>query len=366
MGSRRNARRPDLGRDARRGKGARVTASRNSTSQKVTVATLGESKRLPVVFLLRLGLYDTSHGVAIPYYSTDGAPIAVKERTALKAKHGSFWPKGVKLAAYGAERIADANKAGFLVAVEGESDCWTLLWHGLPALGIPGAGAARVILPEHVEMISTIYIHVEPDLGGERFLAGVLARLAILDFKGKVFVLRMPNGVKDPADLHCLDPDQFKAKMEQAIQAATPLDLPRANDQKERRATGAPATTNHADRAGRPSITITTEEHEVNAQAVAALVRDDGIYQRGGMLVRVVRDVSPAAKGIRRPFAPRIETLPPPLLRERLAANALWITIQETNEGAIEKRARPPAWCVAAVHARADWPGIRHLEAVVD
>jgi hypothetical protein len=116
----------------------------------------------------------------------------------------------------------------------------------------------------------------------------------------------------------------------------------------------------------RPSITITTEEHEVNAAAVAALARDDAIYQRGGMLVRIVRDVSPAAKGIRRPFAPRIEPLPPPLLRERLAANAAWITLKQTQNGAVEMPARPPAWCVAAVHARAAWPGVPHLEAVVD
>jgi hypothetical protein len=116
----------------------------------------------------------------------------------------------------------------------------------------------------------------------------------------------------------------------------------------------------------RSTITISTEEHEVNADAVAALQRDDAIYQRGGMLVRVVRDVSPAAKGIRRAFSPRIEALPPALLRERLAANAVWMTLRETSEGAVEKPAHPPAWCVSAVHARADWPGIRHLESVVD
>jgi hypothetical protein len=116
----------------------------------------------------------------------------------------------------------------------------------------------------------------------------------------------------------------------------------------------------------RPSITITTEEHEVNAEAVGALARDPDVYQRGGLLVRVVRDVSPATKGIRRPFAPRIETLPPPLLRERLAANAQWVSVRETKDGPVEQAARPPGWCVSAVHARAGWPGIRHLEAVVD
>jgi hypothetical protein len=116
----------------------------------------------------------------------------------------------------------------------------------------------------------------------------------------------------------------------------------------------------------RPCITITTEEHEVNALAAAALAGDPSVYQRGGLLVRIVRDVTPVAKGIRRPFTPRIEPLPPPLLRERLAASARWVTIHEKEAGEVEKPARPPAWCVAAVHARADWSGIRHLEAVVD
>jgi hypothetical protein len=118
--------------------------------------------------------------------------------------------------------------------------------------------------------------------------------------------------------------------------------------------------------ADRPRIIITTEELEVNDAAVSALAREQGIYQRGGILVRVVRDFSPAANGIRRALAPRIEPLPPPLLRERLAANAQWIAIRETAGGPVEKPARPPGWCVSAVHARGGWPGIRHLEAVVD
>jgi hypothetical protein len=121
---------------------------------------------------------------------------------------------------------------------------------------------------------------------------------------------------------------------------------------------------------GRPEIAITTEEHEVNA-AAAALTRDPFLYQRGGQLVRVVRDDSPAAKGIRRPHAPRIELLPQQLLRERLTLVALWVTLKEKRERSgevkVEKEpAHPPAWSVAAVHARADWPGVRHLEAVVD
>src|SRR5262249_49165413 len=87
----------------------------------------------------------------------------------------------------------------------------------------------------------------------------------------------------------------------------------------------------------RPSITITTQEHEVNEQAVLALARDTSIYQRGNMLVRIVRDGSPASKGIRRPFTPRIDPLPAPLLRERLAANVSWIKLRQVKEAVIEE-----------------------------
>ena len=116
----------------------------------------------------------------------------------------------------------------------------------------------------------------------------------------------------------------------------------------------------------RPEIIITTEEHEVNAQAAQALARDPTMYQRGGSLVRVLRDTSPAGKGIRRPLAPRIDALPQPMLRERLSEVARWRSLRETSDGVEERPARPPAWCVSAVHVRAEWPGVRHLEAVVD
>jgi hypothetical protein len=47
----------------------------------------------------------------------------------------------------------------------------------------------------------------------------------------------------------------------------------------------------------RPKILISTEEHKINDQAVAALANDRRIYQRRGLLVRIVRDRSPVAKG---------------------------------------------------------------------
>jgi hypothetical protein len=329
----------------------------------LTLAVLADAKRLPIEFLSGLGLTDLSDGgVGIPYFDRTGIEIAVKRRTALKAKDGSYWPKGRSLAAYGQWKLDEAEKVGFIILVEGESDFWALKFHGLPALGIPGATALKTLAKEFVEAVPTIYVHREPDQGGTTFVEGTVKRLAAIGFTGKVLELRMPDGIKDPADLHVANPEEFKSRLAEAIETSTLLELSsthKRNGRAHQRTAPWPGATESKNR---PVITISTEEHEVNAEAVQALADEDSLYQRGGILVHVVRDVRPAAKGIRRPSSPRIEPLPRPLLRERLAANARWVKLEE----AIKSPAHPPAWSVAAVHARANWPAIRHLEAVVD
>jgi hypothetical protein len=333
-----------------------------SNGRDLTLAALAEAKHLPPDFLRELGLHDLPQGgVGIAYFGSAGEEIAVKRRSAPKATEGSYWPKGKPLATYGQWRLDAAAKAGFLFLVEGESDCWALWHHGLPALGLPGADTAKTLQREHVEAVGAVYLHREPDAGGARFVGGVRRRLAELGFTGKVHELRMPGGVKDPADLHARDPEGFKAALEEAVHDSTLLEPEQpAGPGGE----AGPGQSESVD--GRPTITITTDEHLVNDEAVAALAGDPALYQRGGLLVRIVRDASPAAKGVRRPLAPRIDPLPPALLRERLAANARWLLLRRTKEGVAESPARPPGWCVAAVHARGDWPGLHHLEAVVE
>jgi hypothetical protein len=204
------------------------TSRSNTNGHALTLQALADAKRLPVEFVRdELGLRDLpTGGVGIPYLGPTGEQILVKQRTAIKAKEGSYWPKGHRLTAYGQNRLDAAAKAGFLIPVEGESDCWALWYHRLPALGIPGANAAVTLKREHIEAVETVYVHREPDDAGALFVAGVCKRLTALDFKGKVFELRMPDGIKDPADLHADAPEQFKARLEQAIRDSTPLDLP--------------------------------------------------------------------------------------------------------------------------------------------
>src|SRR5262245_47896355 len=141
-----------------------ATNAAPSKNCHVTVAALAEAKRLPPDFLRELGLRDLGRGgVAIPYHEATGLEIAIKRRTALQAKDGSYWPSSLSVAAYGQQRLDRARKAGFLILPEGESDCWVLWHHGLPGLGIPGANNAKVLEAEHLECVERLYIVREPD-----------------------------------------------------------------------------------------------------------------------------------------------------------------------------------------------------------
>src|SRR5262249_40583233 len=106
-----------------------------------------------------------------------------------------------------------------------------------------------------------------------------------------------------------------------------------------------PAQDNAVDNNGRPTILVTTEECEVNDRGVAAVARDASLYQRGGILVRIIGDDLAATGGIRWSAGPRIEPLPRELLRERLAAVAKWLVKSQQGRWV---PGRPPGWCTGA------------------
>lgn len=117
--------------------------------------------------------------------------------------------------------------------------------------------------------------------------------------------------------------------------------------------------------APRPKIFIRPEEHEVNDAAIDALARiaeAEKVFQRGGGLVHVVRDVRPPRGMLRAPDAPSVAALPLPRLRELLAQAATWATKTATGE----KPAHPPEWAVAGVAARGEWSGVPYLYGVTE
>jgi hypothetical protein len=120
---------------------------------------------------------------------------------------------------------------------------------------------------------------------------------------------------------------------------------------------------------GRPTIVITTEEHHVIDQAIAALAAEECVYQRGNALVTVLRDPSRVQREkIHRPKgSPRIVPLPGPRLRELLTKTAMWAKGRRDRDGDVELvPAHPPDWAVNGVAARGSWPEIRTIEAIIE
>ena len=113
----------------------------------------------------------------------------------------------------------EARDAGFLVLVEGESDCWTLWYHKFPALGLPGAEMSSKLKQEYLEGIERLYVIKEPDNGGTAFVTGIERLLKTWDWSGTAYVVSLPDA-KDPNDLHKQDWKAFKGAFQQALDQA--------------------------------------------------------------------------------------------------------------------------------------------------
>jgi hypothetical protein len=187
------------------------------------LAAYADAKKLPIEFLRSLGVMEIigKYGkpeIGIPYRNGDGQETAVRVRYRLTGKRRFRWQTGSKACLYGLDRLADAREAGFVILVEGESDCHTLWHHGIPALGLPGntqwneARDAPLL-----EDISTIYALGEPDQGGETMRKRFAGSLIL----PRVRLVRL--GVKDPSALHLElegDPERFRTAFQVALDAA--------------------------------------------------------------------------------------------------------------------------------------------------
>lgn len=212
-----------------RGKGrASIPPKAAATVQPSAGLTLEQyagAKRLPLDFLRELGLANISlsgaSAVRIPYLDPSGAEVAVRHRLALaKSSEGDNrfrWKTGAKPTLYGLWRLDGARKAGYVVLVEGESDCHTLWHQNVPGLGIPGAANWREEWAEYLDGIQTIYIVVEPDEGGQ----AVRKWLAASSIRDRVRLVDLAEA-KDPSDLYLADPKRFRAFWKAACKAAIP------------------------------------------------------------------------------------------------------------------------------------------------
>src|SRR5258708_17587659 len=191
----------------------------------LTLFDLAVEKQLPWQFLCNLGVLEHASGaLLIRYYLADGQPAPrYRIRTALSAKEGSRWNLGEgQLVPYGLERLADARKAGYLVLVEGESDCWTLWYQGFPALGLPGAEMAGLLKASMLSGIDRLYLVQEPDSSGTAFVSHLTKRLPERPWPGKASGVRL-SGAKDPDELYKQDRKGFRQALQHTLEHAEPL-----------------------------------------------------------------------------------------------------------------------------------------------
>lgn len=100
-----------------------------------------------------------------------------------------------------------------------------------------------------------------------------------------------------------------------------------------------------------PEVLMAPDEHRVVDEVIEALASEPSLYQRGGMLVRVM----PIDGG-----GMRIDPLPGPALRGMITRRVSLVT--EGKEGTTP--AHPREWLVNQVYSRGVWQGIRELEGI--
>ena len=188
-------------------------------------------KRLPVDFLTETCRVTTKKERAgltclqIPYFSEDGQQAAVRKRYGKKEFR---WQRGSagKICLYGEWRLPEIRKVGWAILVEGESDTQSLWYMGLPAIGVAGASMFKSYQAAVIQGLK-LYIHKEPDGGGETFTSKLFRGLKEGGFTGEIYLWSCDRlGTKDPSDLYIKHGKEEAAQLiKEALKGAERIDL---------------------------------------------------------------------------------------------------------------------------------------------
>jgi hypothetical protein len=168
----------------------------------------------------------------IPYVGTDSTETAVRFRVSLSGEDRFRWRRGSKPTLYGLWRLQAAIELGWVVLVEGESDCHTLWSQQIPAVGLPGASNWKEDRDAgHFDKLQTIYVIREPDAGGE----AVEEWLPTTRIRDRVKLVSLGQ-YKDPSGLYLDDPERFRERFQAALDEAVPwIDVQHANAEDRQR-----------------------------------------------------------------------------------------------------------------------------------
>jgi hypothetical protein len=202
-----------------------------SSGHGLTLAELASAKGLSEDFLRSFGVTDGFTGsgksrqpcVDIPYVDAASEAVAMHKRLSLDGHPRFIWRRGDRPTLYGLAHLRDIRRAGWVVLTEGETDCWTLWMHRIPALGLPGASTWKEHLRHFLDGL-TVYIWHEPDGGGDGLVKAISGDLPDLR------IIEAPPGVKDPSELYLQPHEDFKERMMGLVGKARPASELRAQE----------------------------------------------------------------------------------------------------------------------------------------
>ena len=190
--------------------------------QSYSLAEYAFSKHLPEDFLKEVCLASTAKDrdgtqwLKLPYYNENNQADVFRKRYGGKEFRWSYGSSG-KLILYGEWRLPEMRQQGYAILVEGESDTQTLWYLKFAALGVPGASNFKAKMVPKLDGLK-LYIHVEPDKGGETFLEKVCRVLHEEGYAGEVYTFSCKQyGVKDPSDLYLKYGEEEAADMVQKV-----------------------------------------------------------------------------------------------------------------------------------------------------
>lgn len=212
-----------------------------------TVEDYAAEKKLPAEWLHMVCSLESKQEqdgtpyVKIPYFNIESKVQVTRKRM---GNHSFKWGYGSagKMIPYGLWRKEGMEVAGYTILVEGESDSQTLWFLGYPALGIPGASTFKPEWVEDLKSIETLYIHKEPDRGGQTFFEKVTEALKNAGYKGEVKTFSCADaGEKDPSALYIkLGKDAAQDKLDELLENAKVVDLDHLADDVPAAIEGAP------------------------------------------------------------------------------------------------------------------------------
>ena len=226
---------------------AQESTNRAPQQMSYTLAEYAFNKHLPEDFLkdtcgatTAKDKKDGTTFLKLPYFNEENTTPIFRKRYGNKEFRWSYGSSG-KLILYGDWRLPEIRQNGYAILVEGESDTQTLWYLKFAALGVPGASNFKgKMVPKLSDL--KLYIHVEPDKGGETFLSKICKTLSEEEFIGSVYVWSCKQfGVKDPSELYLRDGEEEAAKkIQKAIKNAKKLELDELSEAIPEAIKGAP------------------------------------------------------------------------------------------------------------------------------